>query len=174
METRFGHLIPKNLTPFYLPYRHWPRNAGTQTYSHTDTQTDTHTHSHTNTHTPHTYKYANAHTYTHDAPNLLQYYTFFSFTISFRSHTFFRIGPAEEEPSYVRHDSCSDDEIMENYKLRIPPKFCKPLKNLQLVEGNKAYLECTVSPQNDPTMVIEWFKDDTPILQVWRFWNASL
>ncbi|XP_075242899.1 uncharacterized protein LOC142337506 isoform X2 [Convolutriloba macropyga] len=76
-----------------------------------------------------------------------------------------RIGPAEEEPSYVRHDSCSDDEIMENYKLRIPPKFCKPLKNLQLVEGNKAYLECTVSPQNDPTMVIEWFKDDTPILQ---------
>ncbi|XP_063720500.1 titin-like isoform X2 [Symsagittifera roscoffensis] len=76
-----------------------------------------------------------------------------------------RIGPAAEEPSYVRHDSCSDDEIMESYKPRIPPKFCKPLKNLQLVEGSKAVLECTVTPQNDPTMVIEWFKDGVEILQ---------
>ena len=84
-----------------------------------------------------------------------------------------RIGPAEEEPSYVRHDSCSDDEIFESFKLRIPPKFCKPLKSLKLVEGNKAYLECTVSPQNDASMLVEWFKDGVPILHGARIKIAS-
>lgn len=50
------------------------------------------------------------------------------------------------------------------------PKFGRPLKNIEhLPEGKSAHLEATLIPVNDPTMVVEWFKNGKPIPQGHKF-----
>ncbi|XP_031367951.1 titin isoform X4 [Apis dorsata] len=50
------------------------------------------------------------------------------------------------------------------------PKFGRPLKNIEhLPEGKSAHLEATLTPVNDPTMVVEWFRDGRPIPQGHKF-----
>ena len=67
-------------------------------------------------------------------------------------------------PSYVKKDEWGDDELFTAAKPHQAPKFKKFLQNNSIVEGNKTFLECTVMPAGDPTMVVEWFKDGRPIL----------
>lgn len=46
------------------------------------------------------------------------------------------------------------------------PNFGRPLRNLdELVEGQSAHLEATLTPVNDPTMRVEWFHNGMPIKQ---------
>ncbi|KAK0090259.1 hypothetical protein PV325_001954 [Microctonus aethiopoides] len=50
------------------------------------------------------------------------------------------------------------------------PKFGRPLKNIEhLPEGKSAHLEATLTPVNDPTMVVEWYRDGKPIPQGHKF-----
>ncbi|XP_074100964.1 sallimus isoform X11 [Cotesia typhae] len=50
------------------------------------------------------------------------------------------------------------------------PKFGRPLKNIEhLPEGKSAHLEATLTPVNDPTMVVEWYRDGNPIPQGHKF-----
>ena len=46
------------------------------------------------------------------------------------------------------------------------PQFGRPLKNIErLPEGSSAHLEATLTPVNDPTMKVEWFRNGKPIPQ---------
>lgn len=46
------------------------------------------------------------------------------------------------------------------------PNFGRPLYNLDnLVEGQSAHLEATLTPVNDPSMKVEWFHNGKPIKQ---------
>ena len=46
------------------------------------------------------------------------------------------------------------------------PNFGRPLYNLDnLVEGQSAHLEATLTPVNDPSMKVEWFHNGVPIKQ---------
>lgn len=50
------------------------------------------------------------------------------------------------------------------------PQFGRPLKNIEhLPEGKNAHLEATLTPVNDPTMVVEWFRNGKPIPQGHKF-----
>ena len=56
-------------------------------------------------------------------------------------------------PSWARKDEWDEDEIFEASKPHLPPKFKKLLQDISMVEGDKTYMECTVFPAGDPTMV---------------------
>lgn len=46
------------------------------------------------------------------------------------------------------------------------PEFGRPLKNIEhLAEGKMAHLEATLTPVNDPTMKVEWFRNGKPVPQ---------
>ena len=49
------------------------------------------------------------------------------------------------------------------------PNFGRPLRNLNLAEGQSAHLEATLVPVNDPTMRVEWYHNGRPISQGHRF-----
>ncbi|XP_014485703.1 PREDICTED: titin [Dinoponera quadriceps] len=50
------------------------------------------------------------------------------------------------------------------------PAFGRPLKNIEhLPEGKSAHLEATLTPVNDPTMIVEWYRDGRPIPQGHKF-----
>lgn len=49
------------------------------------------------------------------------------------------------------------------------PQFGKPLKNVQVGEGQPVHLEATLTPVNDPTMRVEWYCNGRPIQQGHRF-----
>lgn len=46
------------------------------------------------------------------------------------------------------------------------PSFGRPLRNVQLKEGQSAHLEATLAPVNDTTMRVEWYHNGRPITQV--------
>lgn len=59
-----------------------------------------------------------------------------------------------ENYSLQDQDSHTEATIIEK------PKFGRSLKNIErLPEGENAHLEATLSPVNDATMLIEWYKD---------------
>lgn len=49
------------------------------------------------------------------------------------------------------------------------PEFGRPLRNVAVQEGKPVHLEATLTPVNDPTMVVEWFCNGRPIQQGHRF-----
>ena len=50
------------------------------------------------------------------------------------------------------------------------PQFVHPLRNIdRLPEGQPAHLEATLTPINDATMKVEWFRNGQPIPQGHRF-----
>lgn len=58
-----------------------------------------------------------------------------------------------------------DDELIIMEK----PEFGRPLRNAAVVEGKPVHLEATLTPVNDPTMVVEWYCNGKPIQQGHRF-----
>ncbi|XP_014204704.1 titin [Copidosoma floridanum] len=69
----------------------------------------------------------------------------------------------ESDSRYQRHDK-------EDVFIAEKPKFGRPLKNIEhLPEGKNAHLEATLTPVNDPTMVVEWFRNGKPIPQGHKF-----
>lgn len=50
------------------------------------------------------------------------------------------------------------------------PNFTRPLRNVAVAEAQPVHLEATLTPINDPTMKVEWFRNDgKPIPQGHRF-----
>lgn len=45
------------------------------------------------------------------------------------------------------------------------PMFGRALRNVSLSEGQSCHLEATLTPVNDPSMRVEWFRDGHPISQ---------
>ena len=69
----------------------------------------------------------------------------------------------EDDSRYKRTDR-------EDIIIAEKPKFGRPLKNIEhLPEGKSAHLEATLTPVNDPTMVVEWYRDGQPIPQGHKF-----
>jgi len=68
-----------------------------------------------------------------------------------------------EDESRYRRKVEDDSVIMER------PQFGRSLKNVEIVEGQSAHLEATLTPVNDPTMKVEWFCNGRPIPQGHRF-----
>lgn len=71
---------------------------------------------------------------------------------------------------YLEDDSRYKRIIEEDTIIAEKPAFGRPLKNIEhLPEGKSAHLEATLTPVNDPTMVVEWFRDGRPIPQGHKF-----
>jgi hypothetical protein len=49
------------------------------------------------------------------------------------------------------------------------PAFGRPLKPASVAEGQSVHLEATLTPVNDPTMVVEWYCNGRPIQTGHRF-----
>lgn len=63
----------------------------------------------------------------------------------------------EDYSKYQRTESIEDS-------INQKPAFIRPLKNLgQLEEGRNAHFEGQLTPVNDSTMKVEWYKDGHPI-----------
>ena len=67
----------------------------------------------------------------------------------------------EDIPSYVtQYDGTQDGEK----KPSIKPEFVVPLNNnLKKKEGSSAHFACRLQPAGDPTMRVEWLKNNTPL-----------
>ncbi|OXU24124.1 hypothetical protein TSAR_014966 [Trichomalopsis sarcophagae] len=71
---------------------------------------------------------------------------------------------------YLEDDSRYKRTDREDVIIAEKPKFGRPLKNIEhLPEGKSAHLEATLTPVNDPTMVVEWYRDGKPIPQGHKF-----
>ncbi|XP_033210459.1 titin [Belonocnema kinseyi] len=71
---------------------------------------------------------------------------------------------------YLEDDSRYKRVDQEDVVIAEKPKFGRPLKNIEhLPEGKSAHLEATLTPVNDPTMVVEWYRDGRPIPQGHKF-----
>ncbi|XP_022670614.1 titin-like isoform X6 [Varroa destructor] len=49
------------------------------------------------------------------------------------------------------------------------PEFRKPLHNIETCEGNNVHLECRLEPAQDPSLRVEWYKNNLPITVGHRF-----
>lgn len=68
-----------------------------------------------------------------------------------------KIKALEDQNRYYREE-IKEKEILEK------PNFGRPLYNLDnLSEGQSAHLETTLTPINDPSMKVEWFRNGEPI-----------
>ena len=45
-----------------------------------------------------------------------------------------------------------------------PPRFLTHIKDLNKVEGDSAHFECRLEPIGDPSLTIEWFLNDKPLV----------
>ncbi|XP_063986913.1 titin isoform X6 [Diachasmimorpha longicaudata] len=71
---------------------------------------------------------------------------------------------------YLEGDSRYKRVDQEETVIAEKPKFGRPLKNIEhLPEGKSAHLEATLTPVNDPTMVVEWYRNGQPIPQGHKF-----
>ncbi|KAL6255452.1 hypothetical protein P5V15_013787 [Pogonomyrmex californicus] len=71
---------------------------------------------------------------------------------------------------YLEDDSRYKRVMEEDTIIAEKPTFGRPLKNIEhLPEGKSAHLEATLTPVNDPTMIVEWFRDGRPIPQGHKF-----
>nr|XP_006823021.1 PREDICTED: titin-like [Saccoglossus kowalevskii] len=71
-------------------------------------------------------------------------------------------------PSYVQPETYSDDEMYQTEKVQ-SPEFKRKIANIRLKEGEDAHFEGRILPLGDPSMKIEWFKNNEPIPQGSRF-----
>lgn len=77
---------------------------------------------------------------------------------------------ALQKIQYLEDDSRYKRVAAEDTVIAEKPKFGRPLKNIEhLPEGKNAHLEATLTPVNDPTMVVEWYRDGKPIPQGHKF-----
>ena len=57
----------------------------------------------------------------------------------------------------------AEEDLYHKDKKR-PPKFRTQIKNLTtLKENDSAHFECKLMPYGDPTMKVEWYKDNQPL-----------
>lgn len=57
----------------------------------------------------------------------------------------------------------AEEDLYHKDKKR-PPKFRTHIKNLTtLKENDSAHFECKLMPYGDPTMKVEWYKDNQPL-----------
>lgn len=71
---------------------------------------------------------------------------------------------------YLEDDSRTKSVIHEDIVMAEKPKFGRPLKNIEhLPEGKSAHLEATLTPVNDPTMTVEWYRNGHPVPQGHKF-----
>jgi len=66
-----------------------------------------------------------------------------------------------------RHRYSRTETVEESTKQA--PVFTTALKNLEILEGQRAHFEVRLIPTSDPTMKIEWFHDNKPIKSGSRF-----
>uniref|UniRef100_A0A146M532 Titin n=2 Tax=Lygus hesperus TaxID=30085 RepID=A0A146M532_LYGHE len=77
---------------------------------------------------------------------------------------------ALQKIQYLESDSRYKRIAEEEAAITEKPQFGRPLKNVEhLPEGKQAHLEATLTPVNDPTMKVEWFRNGRPIPQGHRF-----
>ena len=73
---------------------------------------------------------------------------------------------ALQKIQYLEDDSRYKRTTDEEVTIHERPEFGRPLKNIEhLAEGKMAHLEATLTPVNDPTMKVEWFRNGRPIPQ---------
>ncbi|CAG2164046.1 unnamed protein product [Oppiella nova] len=46
----------------------------------------------------------------------------------------------------------------------VPPKFMTQIKNLNKLEGDSAHFECRLEPINDPSLRVDWYLNDKPLM----------
>lgn len=72
-----------------------------------------------------------------------------------------------EKIRYLEDDSRYARTVKEETSISIKPKFLGPLKGTnKIVEGQKAHFEIRLEPQNDTTMIVEWYFNGIIIMQV--------
>ncbi|XP_068082222.1 titin [Anabrus simplex] len=76
---------------------------------------------------------------------------------------------ALQKIQYLEDDSRYKRSTVEDTVISEKPQFGRPLRNLDLIEGQSAHLEATLTPVNDPTMKVEWYCNGRPIPQGHRF-----
>lgn len=76
---------------------------------------------------------------------------------------------ALEKINYLEDDSRYKRKIEDDQFIAEKPQFGKPLRNANVPEGKPVHLEATLTPVNDPTMVVEWYCNGRPIQQGHRF-----
>lgn len=77
---------------------------------------------------------------------------------------------ALQKIQYLEDDSRNKRTSEEDAVIFEKPQFGRGLKNIErLAEGRSAHLEATLTPVNDPTMVVEWFCNGRPIQTGHRF-----
>ncbi|KAE8746083.1 hypothetical protein FOCC_FOCC007207 [Frankliniella occidentalis] len=77
---------------------------------------------------------------------------------------------ALQKIQHLEDDSRYRRKIDEDAVVLEKPQFGRSLRNIEnLPEGQSAHLEATLTPVNDPTMVVEWFCNGRPIKQGHRF-----
>uniref|UniRef100_A0A1B6D7W5 Ig-like domain-containing protein n=2 Tax=Clastoptera arizonana TaxID=38151 RepID=A0A1B6D7W5_9HEMI len=77
---------------------------------------------------------------------------------------------ALQKIQYLEDESRYKRTTTEDVAIAEKPQFGRPLKSIEhLPEGLSAHLEATLTPVNDPTMKVEWFRNGRPIPQGHRF-----
>ena len=72
---------------------------------------------------------------------------------------------ALQKIQYLEDESRYKRTEREEQAIAEKPQFGRPLKNVDILEGQAAHLEATLTPVNDPTMKVEWYCNGRPIPQ---------
>lgn len=51
--------------------------------------------------------------------------------------------------------------------------FTSSLKSIEIKEGQRAHFECRLIPVSDPTMKVEWFRNNVPLKSGSRFMETN-
>lgn len=76
---------------------------------------------------------------------------------------------AMEKIHYLEGDARYKRKTEDDMVVLERPEFGKPLRNSSVVEGKPVHLEATLTPVNDPSMVVEWYCNGKPIQHGHRF-----
>jgi hypothetical protein len=72
-----------------------------------------------------------------------------------------------EKIRYLEDDSRYARKEETTTSVTIKPRFLGPLKGTnKIVEGQKAHFEIRLEPQNDSTLVVEWYFNGKVLMQV--------
>ena len=64
--------------------------------------------------------------------------------------------------SYLESDK-PGQHVQEEQAVRQPPNFSKPLRDVEVMEGQNVHLEARLLPTGDSTMKLEWTMDGRPL-----------
>lgn len=76
---------------------------------------------------------------------------------------------ALEKIQYLEDESRFKRRVEDDQFVAEKPQFGRPLKNATVEEGKPVHLEATLTPVNDPTMIVEWYCNGKPVQQGHRF-----